>query len=769
MDESGSYFTDHDVHRVLRSMGVTRIKGEWFECSVSEVQAAIQQLHDGTPANRNPKQIFQMRPEQQQAVEQTSRYLRRNSLKKTGRAPHYLWSAKMRFGKSYTSYQLAKAMGFKRILVLTFKPAVEDAWKSDLENHKDFTDWQFVPSGEDIDGINRKNPYVRFASFQDVLSTDADNKTKARLQSLHDEDWDLVIIDEYHFGAWNEASKDFYASEPDELPDQAAFSEEIFPLKVKNYLYLSGTPFQALARGEFTEDQIFSWTYADEQGAKEGWDQKQGPSPYEAMPQMIMMAYQMPDSLRRIAEQGDKNEFDLNAFFATEKVGKGKSAQSKFVNEPDVQKWLDLIRGQLPDFDSRLSGDTKERPALPFDDIRLLQSLRHTFWYLPTVSSCRAMSDLLGQPQNSFYDDYEVVVAAGSQAGIGIEALPPVRKAISRNGLKTKSITLSCGKLTTGVTVPEWSGIFMLRNIESPESYFQAAFRVQSSWTSKRIDAKRGEVAQNLKPLCYVFDFAPSRALNLVVDYATSLSSDAEKSNAERITDYLQFLPVICYDGATFEQLDAAKVQDYAATSITNTALARRWQSARLVDLSSEALGRLMANTDLVGRLEKFEGFRNLRSDITKTISAERTVKQTRSTLKKGDKKQKAKLTQAEKELNKRRKELRDNLLKFASRIPIFMYITDYREEKLQDVIRCQDPKLFSRVTNLDVADFEQLCNLGIFNSATMNSAVFAFRRFEEPSLHYASPEYSPEDDDKKLVGGFDSQAIARDVRTGQV
>jgi len=199
-----------------------------------------------------------------------------------------------------------------------------------------------------------------------------------------------------------------------------------------------------------------------------------------------MMTYQLPDSIRQIAMQGEFYEFDLNIFFSAE----GEGTKARFKYEDEVQKWLDLIRGAFSEttVDNLKMGAKKPPP--PFSHVPLLNVLNHTFWFLPTIASCKAMSNLLKQRQNKFYYDYTVVVAAGTQAGFGMFALPPVQDAMTDNPLESKTITLSCGKLTTGVSVKPWTGIFMLRNSSSPETYFQAAFRVQTPWVIKNPDNK---------------------------------------------------------------------------------------------------------------------------------------------------------------------------------------------------------------------------------------------------------------------------------------
>ena len=220
------------------------------------------------------------------------------------------------------------------------------------------------------------------------------------------------------------------------------FDEGIMPITTNAYLYLSGTPFRAIASGEFIEDQIFNWTYSDEQRAKQNW--KDENNPYAALPRMVLLTYQLPDSIREIALQGEFNEFDLNVFFSANGLGE----MAEFVYADEVQKWLDLIRGAFLEttVDNLKLG--AQKPPMPFSHAPLLNVLSHTFWFLPSVASCYAMRNLLAKKQNKFYHEYKIVVAAGSSAGIGVNALPPVLDALD-DPLKSKSITLSCGKLTT--------------------------------------------------------------------------------------------------------------------------------------------------------------------------------------------------------------------------------------------------------------------------------------------------------------------------------
>ncbi len=742
MRNDGSSFTDHDIHRLLRKQGFANPDGEWFKCTLKDLQKAIREVKTGERTEANRTLTFGMRPEQHAAVHKTIEYFNSFKLENTDRTPNFLWNAKMRFGKTFASYQLAKKMQWTKILVLTFKPAVQNAWDEDLMTHVDFEGWQFIArNGLTFEQADPKKPIVCFGSFQDYLGKNTSTGgIKTKNEWVHATHWDCVIFDEYHYGAWRESAKELFEAEGKremefgEGEGLEYFDEGTMPITTSHYLYLSGTPFRAIASGEFIEDQIFNWTYSDEQKAKDEWKEDNGPNPYASLPRMVMMTYQMPDAISQIAMQGEFDGFDLNIFFSAD----GEGANAKFKYEDEVQKWLDLIRGSFGETTTdNLKLGTK-KPPLPFSHAPLLNVLNHTFWFLPSVASCHAMSNLIKQRQNKFYHDYTIVVAAGNQAGLGVMALPPVMQAMTDNPLASKTITLSCGKLTTGVSVKPWTGIFMLRNSSSPETYFQAAFRVQTPWVIKNPDSKSPNKEEILKEECYVFDFAPNRALRQIADYACRLNVN-ETNPEKNVEEFINFLPVLAYDGSSMKQVDAAGILDMAMSGTTATLLARRWESALLVNVDNNTLARLMANQEAMKALMNIEGFRNLNQDIETIINKSEAVKKAKKEAndREMSKKEKQELTDDEKEFKSLRKQIQEKLIKFATRIPVFMYLTDYRERSLKDVITQLEPGLFKKVTGLSVKDFELLVSLGLFNPAHMNQAVFGFKRYEDASLEY--------------------------------
>ena len=767
--EDGTTFRDSDVRQRLVRKGFENVvigsSREWMRCSPDDVKTALTELKKGLRLTGTHHETFEMRREQAEAVARTQAYFQSIWAEDKDAVPRFLWNAKMRFGKTFTTYQLAKKLNATRVLVVTFKPAVEDAWQTDLEFHIDFDGWQFLSrsSGTAPTEIDAKKPVVYFGSFQDLLGRDDAGNIKPKNEWIHVVNWDLVVFDEYHFGAWRDTAKELFEGEDEAVAkkeakleyavDLAVVNEDLselsepetdfLPITTRAYLYLSGTPFRALATGEFIEEQIFNWTYTDEQRARDEFalDRPDEWNPYGALPQMRLLTYQMPDELLAIASGGEFDEFDLNEFFAA--TGTGESAE--FKHKSDVQKWLDIIRGSYAPtrVDNLKLGS--QRPALPYSDVRLLPYLQHSLWFLPNVAACHAMANLLAEKHNVFFHDYRVLTVAGATAGVGLAALPPVRSAIG-SGFDTKTITLTCGKLTTGITIPQWSSILMLRNLRSPETYFQAAFRVQSPWSIKNPNGDDPDEEEILKPVCFVFDFAPTRALRQLSDYGIGLSPN--EPNPERaVEELVSFLPVLAYDGSNMTQIDAGGILDIAMAGTSATLLARKWESALLVNVDNDTLRRILNSPEAMAAVERIEGWRALGDHIIETIiNKSERIKELKGKAKGSEltAKEKKELTDEEKEYKSNRRLVQEKLIKFATRIPAFMYLTDFRENTLQDVITKLEPDLFLAVTGLTVEDFHLLVQLKVFNTEQMNQAVFAFRRYEDASLAYTGIDSHP-------------------------
>lgn len=780
MRSDGTTFTDKDIHKLLKKKGFFPYKDkrsgnetEWFDAPLEEIKKCYLAVKDRRDETYDRTEDFKMRQEQEDIVNETADYftdkLNDENYKEK---PHYLWNCKMRFGKTFATYKLMKKMGFAKVLVLTFKPAVEDAWKTDLLSHKDFEGYQYY-SNKDGGNFDENKPLVVFGSLQDFLG-EKNGKVKEKNKRFFDIKWDMIVLDEYHYGAWNdrvkartekdenlvlvqeeqkeydETIKDIENREKEEKEireeegefDPSKWKED--SLNAKVYLYLSGTPFRALTEGMFMEDQISNWTYSDEQRRKKEWLEKgfDNPktNPYLELPEMIFMTYQLSNEVIDVIEETGKNEFSLNEFFRA----KGEGTEAKFVYENEVQKFLDILRGKI-----RIS---EKDTLLPYDSVEMQNLCNHQIWFLPNISSCDAMENLLNQPLNSFFTERRRIVnCSGTKAGIGLDALPPVLKAIGDNPYLSKSenllgeksdfttgtITLTCGKLTTGVTVRPWNAILMLSNCQAPETYFQTAFRVQSPWTTKN---ERGERVI-LKEKCYVFDFAPNRTLTLLTEYISKLDNDHSKSIVQKVDEFINFLPVLQFEDGVLRPVSATEIVDFVDSGTTSTMLARKWQSASLFYLSTENLKNVLDNPLAMEAIRKIEGWRKFgdTNPIEELVTRSDKIKGLRTKKKDGaiSDDEKKELTAEEKEYRNRKKEILEKLQKFITRIPLFMYMSDYREETLYDVIEKFESELFERVTGLTLNDFNILVSTGIFNAEKIDKAVLFFRRYEDSSLTY--------------------------------
>lgn len=553
-EDTGEVFHDTDFHTYLRHLGINDQPGtEWFEINPPNAKGRFHEFRenhgilDGLGASD-----YELRAEQEAAISKTLDYFQ---LHEQG---EFLWNAKPRFGKTLATYDLCKRLPTpgkdgkaKRILVVTNRPAIANSWYDDYVKFVG-TDsgWRFISS---VDALAGK-PYcishdeylhlagkgklpnsIEFISLQDLKGSIEFGGHYDKLKYVAEYEYDLLVIDEAHEGV-------------DTYKTDMAFDH----IKRRNTLHLSGTPFKAIANDKFPENAIYNWTYADEQQAKRDWNDPELRNPYENLPKLNMFTYQMSDIIENEVAKGmqidgEQTEyaFDLNEFFETK--------DGRFVHYDDVKRFLDALTTQK---------------KYPFSTPELRDELRHTFWMLNRVDSARALAKMLRQ--HEVFKDYEIILAAGDGKIDDDEenekSFDKVRNAIAKaekggEGVKTKTITLSVGQLTTGVTVPEWTGVLMLSNMKSPALYVQAEFRAQNPCLFNR----NGKYQR--KENAYVFDFDPARSLTVFEEYANDLYSgttcgggdtDSRKQNVRRL---LNFFPVIGEDeDGEMVELDAEQV-----------------------------------------------------------------------------------------------------------------------------------------------------------------------------------------------------------------
>lgn len=545
--DKGLNFKDHDFHSFLKFHDIERRpKTEWF-CFNGEPEKSEDLFikfiqHDVSGYQPGKSNEYTLRREQDEAVTKTVAYFTRyeNSA--------FLWNAKPRFGKTLSAYDLVKRLGVTNVLVLTNRPAVANSWYDDFDQFiAGNTEYKFVSSIDslkDRPSMSREQfieylsahdeaKQIAFISLQDLKGSEFFGGEYNKLKWVADLYWDLVIIDEAH-----------------EAVDTRKSDFALNKIHRKWTLYLSGTPFKAIARGQFSDEQIYNWSYADEQQAKKNWDSTcESENPYETLPQLNMFTYQMSKMVLDVINDGVTVDgenydyaFDLNEFFATNESG-------EFIHKDAVVAWLDTLT---------------HNEKYPFSTKDLRNELKHTFWILDRMNSAKALKKLL--ENHPTFENYGIVLAVGSgnayestdEGTENIRSLSAVRKAIKEHD---KTITLSVGQLTTGVTVPEWTGVIMLCNMNSPAQYMQAAFRAQNpySWTEKGKHYR--------KERAYVFDFAPERTLIIYDKFANDLSMATANGHGttderkENIGELLNFFPVIAEDSSgRMVEIDAAQV-----------------------------------------------------------------------------------------------------------------------------------------------------------------------------------------------------------------
>ncbi|MDR0950845.1 MAG: Eco57I restriction-modification methylase domain-containing protein [Candidatus Ancillula sp.] len=527
------WFKDYQFHDYLtRFKSIDRRIGtEWFYFDGTP-EKALEDFNDfrgGHFSQEKEQAEYTLRAEQEKAVNDTLDYANSHE------SGEYLWNAKPRFGKTLTTYDFARKFGADKVLVVTNRPAIANSWFDDFEKFIAWqTDYAFVSTSDSLNerpvltredfnkqlsALDGKKKMIAFISLQDLKGAIPFGGTFNKLTWVKDLQWDLLVIDEAHEGV-------------DTFKADIAFDK----IKTKFTLNLSGTPFKQVASGKFSKDQIFNWTYQDEQNAKENWnDELDEHNPYEKLPRLNLFSYQMSqmitDEVNQGAEINGENidyAFDLNEFFETTDSG-------KFVHELDVKKWLDTLT---------------QNEKYPFSTKELRTELKHTFWLLNRVASAKALEKLL--KNHPVFENYEIILAAGDGKTdddqiINEKSLDRVRKAIKEHD---RTITLSVGQLTTGITIPEWTAVMMLSNIKSPSLYMQAAFRSQNPYEFE-LD---GQMHQ--KENAYVFDFAPERTLTIYDEFANNLASDTANGGGttehrkDNIEELLNFFPVIAEDEA---------------------------------------------------------------------------------------------------------------------------------------------------------------------------------------------------------------------------
>lgn len=522
-------FNDKQVHKVLERSGIKRkefdgVTGadEWYCCDLETVKKAISAVKNGE-TSLHPSDITQkqspiiFRPEQQEAISKTRKRFKKGN--------QMLWNAKMRFGKTLSALQVVKEEEFARTLILTHRPVVDKGWFEDFGKiFYDRKDYHYGSKGngelfENLERmVSKGGKYVYFASMQDLRGSEQVGGKFDKNNELFKAVWDFVIVDEAHEGTKTELG-------------QNVLKELIKPnTKV---LQLSGTPFNLF--DDYSEEEIFTWDYVMEQKAKQAWavDNPYEPNPYASLPAINIYTYDLGSLMSDYVE--DERAFNFREFFRTKD-------DDSFIHERDVERFLDL-----------LCKDDKES-LYPYSNDTFRRIFRHTLWLVPGVKSARALSIKL--KSHPIFGKFQIVNVAGNgdEDEENAEALQMVNNAIGEDPDDTYTITLSCGRLTTGVSIKPWTAVFMMAGSFSTSAaqYMQTIFRVQTPFTNHG----------RMKEQCYAFDFAPDRTLRVLAETAKVSAKAGKQTEEDRriLGDFLNFCPIISIDGSQMKPYDVNKM-----------------------------------------------------------------------------------------------------------------------------------------------------------------------------------------------------------------
>ncbi len=736
-------FSDHDVHKVLERTGIKRHyfdtqnkANEWFKVDLETAKKAINAVKEGRSSLLSSevsegKSPIIFRPEQADAIRKTIKQF------KTGN--QMLWNAKMRFGKTLTALQVAKECEFRHILILTHRPVVSVGWYEDFEKIFYDTDYIFgsKTKGEDINNlIDTDKKFVYFASMQDLRGSDAVGGKFDKNDEIFLTKWDFVVIDEAHEGTLTKLGQAV-------IDTINEFSDS------PKILRLSGTPFNLLDK--FKEEEIYTWDYVMEQREKADWYNKHfgDPNPYAALPELQIFTYNLDKLIPGFIDVED-GAFNFREFFRTWTGNVQKDFKpmpdgvkvGEFVHKESVKRFLDLL----------CRADSKSN--YPFSTQEYREYFRHSLWMVPGVKEARALSALLKEHSVFGSGAFNIVNVAGrgDEEIDSKDALDAVRRAFGDNPDETYSITLSCGRLTTGVTVPEWTAVFMLAGTfsTSASSYLQTIFRVQSP----------ANINGKVKERCCVFDFAPDRTLKMVAEAGKLSTKTGKTSNDRRIMgEFLNFCPVISVDGSSMQPYNVDRLLQQLKKAYTDRVVRngfddRHIYNDNLLKLDDIELADFEALKKIVGASKQTEKVNAV------NINDQGFTNEEYAELERIEKKPKKERTPEELALLEEKKKKRDNAQKAMSilrgisiRIPLLIYGADVPIDR--------EITVDNFVDLIDDASWDEFMPTGVTKdiykkfSKYYEQDVFVAAGRQIRNMALAADELSPDDRVKKIAAQF--------------
>lgn len=690
--EYNTNITDHDIKRVLvKDMGydISDTGGnEWYilpddeseKQFTNKVKAIIVALKHNQPLDLLRTQDFGPRDEQKDCIDKTIAEFKHGD--------KFLWNCKMRFGKTFTAYQLCKRAGYKNVLILTWKVAVEDGWKSDLLSHHDFRGVNFI-NKDNLNTFNPDNTNVVFISIpllmanKSLAAEDDENTHQSmkagditgftdKIKNIADTQWDLLIIDEAHYGTRAENTKKILEK-----------------LKYTKLLELSGTPFKILEDAEYKSWQIYNWTYKNEQDAKYSFTGPKEENPYKDLPDMEIYTF---DGVCDLINEFGEKDFNINHIFNVNK-DTGDFAQKDW-----VENIIDFMCGETFDL-GKPNGDTKSKNPkvkLPYHG-PMMNKNKKSLWFLPDVASVCAMERLLNN--HKFFKGYKIINATGSGEGSSIKSLEKFKELQKTTD---KIICISCGMLNTGVTIKELNSVVMLQDKHSAQDFFQSIFRCQSPCAGKSE--------------CYVFDFNPKRYFENMKNFSEK-NGEKDKSPKENLKNNL--IATFLYLDGDMKRVDYDDLMQYITLDSNPEKLKRDFQKSNnfTVQISLKMSDKLLAIID------KIPMYKNEAKQPKKT---EKTTKTSTKTQKK---------TQTDAPTPPPMFEIRRSKIDILiASLTIFIYITNAQESNLYDIITTKEPELFEKICFMSASDFKELYDNQVFRQEVLDKSIFRFKNLESVS-----------------------------------
>mgnify|MGYP001004711061 FL=1 len=805
VDDNGQVFSDKEIHQFLLRKGIENLKhyesgksSEWFKIGFNEIDKVIknrQHFIDDFEFLKNKPTEIQLYPSQQEALERTYarwKILQENPNTTDSNIRKFLWNAKPRFGKTLTAYKFAEKIQAKNVLIMTQRASISNSWFSDYHEHirnsKD-SNYEFGSSKDNkieneetvkaqaLDekmseqlACSENKSLIYYTTLANIKGKDEAGEFKKKNAWIFNAHWDLVILDETHEGTTTNA-----------------MTKVLESLDHDFLLELSGTPFRKMTETQgYTAKNTYSWSYVEEQEAKENWDYSQGKNPYINLPKLNIYTFQVPSSVR-VASDLSEYSFDFNEFW--------KISADKFIHEQEIDTFLDILSNQKERYDD------PQTQYYPFADKDTREQLRHTFWKLPSTAAVKALAKKLRA--HKFFSQYKIIEAAGSNEGQNsIKAEKEVKAAIGDNGLKTKTITLSVDMLTTGTTVKEWTAVLMFDNGTSASKYIQTAFRAQTPW-----NATLGDGTTFVKTNAFVFDFNPDRVLKIAEEYANMDTKTGVEivgnSTADRQTKtqaLINFLPIIAMDEdgemRYLDAKDAVNIINYTAArkivdeGFMSNSLFNVKALFRMKGKDYEQVREIMSEISPVSALDKRKNKKQQGEPLaeenpedTFEIEKEKVISQSglgekkfaaieeatslgdenldlvleKATEQAGEeitKEDLEKFEQAKKPFEEAKKKqkteeekFRDHLRGFARTIPVLLMAYAYDGMIFEDLEEQIPPADFEQVTGITKEQFEYLRQARddsgepIFVESAFNSAIHEFLKRKRSTEHYYKSE----------------------------